>query len=153
MHSVHYASWDFLIHIWASSSRMGKTFNIRPFIFFLRQHWCGLGNEGIKCYLSQMDAGFELLKKNIQNNNFIDFFHGFVERFFHYIEQQIWRFHIKGDFQYLSWRFFQSNEKIYQISINKIYENTFLTKFSSTIQIPYPFGKGHTFPANTSFAF
>ena len=35
-----------------------------------------------------MDTGFELLKKKFQTNIFINFFDGFFEIFFHYIEKQ-----------------------------------------------------------------
>ena len=34
-----------------------------------------------------MDVGFELLKKYLKTNIFIDFFEGFFENSFHYIEK------------------------------------------------------------------
>ena len=37
------------------------------------------------CRLSQMDGGFELLKKKIQKKHY----DGFFERFFHYIEKHV----------------------------------------------------------------
>ena len=39
----------------------------------------------VMCRLSQMDGGFELLKKKIQKK----YYDGFFERFFHYIEKHV----------------------------------------------------------------
>ena len=36
-----------------------------------------------------MDGGFELLKKKIRKSIMMDFFDGFFERFFHYIEKHV----------------------------------------------------------------
>ena len=41
-----------------------------------------------KCYLTKIDAEFELLEKKLQQNIFRHFFAGFVERFFHHIDKQ-----------------------------------------------------------------
>ena len=43
----------------------------------------------VKCCLSQIYGGFKLLKKKIRKSIMMDFFDGFFERFFHYIEKHI----------------------------------------------------------------
>ena len=65
------------LHIWASSSRTGKTFNIRPFIYSnAKLVWAGKlrYKSFVKFYLSQIYVWFELLKIKINKKYFHRFF-------------------------------------------------------------------------------
>ena len=70
---------------------------------------------------------------------------------FYSMQQKMHRCHMKGVFQCPRWRFFQSNEKISQKSIEKNLWTYFLEKKSSIIQIPRPFGKDNTWPNFDTF--
>ena len=96
------------MHIWARISRTRKTFNIRP-LFVLKvksvraTKW--RYQTLVMCRLSQMDGGFELLKKKIQKK----YFHGFVWWIFWEIFSLYWKIrqleHWKSPFIWQIWIF------------------------------------------------
>ena len=69
----------------------------KPSIFVLfifeRQSRCGLWNEGIKLWSSvafpKWMGDLNYWRKKFEKSIFMDFFDGFFERFFHYIEKHV----------------------------------------------------------------